>query len=979
MQINGDEEFTNSPLVLLTLEPDKAQTVLEYALFTDEQCTGTPDWKTFRSAVPYTLKSIDSNQSVSVLYKYKNQDLKEASNFKIGPCVLDRITLDTTKPIVEIKGSKLINTKFSEFDIIATDANNILGRECSVDSSDQFKPCDPKLVLQNLTEGNHLIYACTTDMAKNKSDTIQFTFLVDTVAPVIIITKEPTTNTTDSVGVFSFTYSDANPSSGIDRIECFFDDVKSVTDCSNGVATSPTGLSKSTHKFKVFAVDKAQNKSIVHEKTWTMTEALTLGDFSILGVSPVNINQLNPNWLVGSLNPKIYHTDSTHATAYHYEILQGSAVKCSDDNPLFSKNNCTLEDKQTYTVKIVATGLNKDGTVAVPKASSNQFTFTVDKMSPTVSNLLVSQPTTAPHGNNIKLNYKANDISGIKSIKLILTGPTSTEEQKNYSATPIQSQINAEIAYSNLSPGDYKFKIFAVDNNNQESTSVETNFNVKPDEYTKLLAVTSKTTESQADLKVMMVIDNSGSMRSSQTNLGNNINSLISSLKGKKAEIMIITMDDYIRSYVAVNGNERNLQTRVKKGELDQAARVYKLESTDQSFNDVSANIKKYVTCVNTSDCIGTNGSDFERPLLSFGLRLTDETATRFFKKDSLTLVYFLTDEDDLDTFFRDDYNHLMRGSDQMPGGGAVKVVRTDEEEKKIKLASRKPFIGWYYAYRSEKAEWYKEGSIWHTENECRSFVEARAQDSGRRYDDENCKRGVYSPETYFNSCSDFYNKYQARDNLSLYPNENYHLHDYDFGDTGEYSCSEVNSIKKDIHYGLFDIQLKRKSYYTKNSAWMSQVYGSIEADRQTVFSKMKEALETLTSGKYLVAASVNTSNCSGLSDTQSYDTSFTKMKAVFGDQKFILSPICGTSSEMSAKLGEISRRFETVIESKYNLVASIGFKPTTEKVKSITLIKEGSVKVLLSAVDYSVDATGILTVKDSVLMNVVNFEIVIQ
>lgn len=473
--INNNDKFTLGASVFLHLKPDTSSTVLEYALFENEDCSGPQQWNKFTDSVPYKfLNTTDGTKSVYVIYKYKY--IKEASGYKLGTCVKDEIILDTKKPVVQISGPPpLSNSKNASLQINASDENGISQLKCKLDNSPDFISCANAVQFTNLAEGEHNLYARAKDNAGNESETVQYSWKVDTVPPILTMISSPANLTTNASADFKFSSVDPSPGSGVYKHICQLDS-NAIEDCSRLTFTS-SKLSASSHTFKVYSVDYAGNVSISVPYTWTISTPINLGDFSIQGVAPLNTTAVNGYWLIGSLQPRLYHSSSTNALSYTYRILNSNNVQvCSGStnqaNPQFiDLANCTLQDTLIYTVYVKAAGKNLDGTVAVPLEKSAQFQ--VDYSLPLAVASSVTTPQAPPFGDNIILSYRASDVSGIKSITCFIKSASGQISQYNCSGAT-QKQISGLIA------GNYQFNIQAVDNNNQVNTSNTLNFTVQP-------------------------------------------------------------------------------------------------------------------------------------------------------------------------------------------------------------------------------------------------------------------------------------------------------------------------------------------------------------------------------------------------------------------------------------------------------------------------------------------------------------------
>lgn len=169
-----------------------------------------------------------------------------------------------------------------------------------------------------------------------------------------------------------------------------------------------------------------------------------------------------------------------------------------------------------------------------------------------------------------------------------------------------------------------------------------------------------------ADLKVLLVVDDSYTMSQSQTRLSNAVDSLLGSLSNRNVEFKIVSTSgipdneiDYVISprYLNEGGTEvqasqiSNLSTYfVEKkvtpsvGVRHQAFKALKGMNTSQ-FNALKTQIKNSILAV------GTNGSDTEEGFCAAARQLFDTSANRFFKAGDKAAIIFLTDENDSSVF----------------------------------------------------------------------------------------------------------------------------------------------------------------------------------------------------------------------------------------------------------------------------------------------------------------------------------------
>lgn len=148
-------------------------------------------------------------------------------------------------------------------------------------------------------------------------------------------------------------------------------------------------------------------------------------------------------------------------------------------------------------------------------------------------------------------------------------------------------------------------------------------------------------------LDVLFVVDNSGSMQTSQNNLANNFPSFIDKFldKGYDFRIAVTTTDAFYGDQFVNNGcslcnvNQTRFRTGVNPGvfvidradyDLSQAGEEARLKS------DFTANVK-----------VGVNGSGDERAFSSFKAALTSSLNVNFHRPDAFLAIVIVSDEED--------------------------------------------------------------------------------------------------------------------------------------------------------------------------------------------------------------------------------------------------------------------------------------------------------------------------------------------
>lgn len=148
-------------------------------------------------------------------------------------------------------------------------------------------------------------------------------------------------------------------------------------------------------------------------------------------------------------------------------------------------------------------------------------------------------------------------------------------------------------------------------------------------------------------LDVLFVVDNSGSMASSQNNLANNFPSFIDKFisKGYDFRIAVTTTDAFYGDQFVANGCSlcNTEQTRFRSGVNP---KVYVIDRADYDLSQAGeeARLKSDFT-LNVK--VGTNGSGDERAFSSFKAALSSSLNINFHRPDAFLAIVIVSDEED--------------------------------------------------------------------------------------------------------------------------------------------------------------------------------------------------------------------------------------------------------------------------------------------------------------------------------------------
>ena len=173
--------------------------------------------------------------------------------------------VDTTGPVLELTGkpAKVSNVKNPTFTYSYTDASMqnsyVL---CAIDIG-QFQSCSSPGSFGDLADGVHSVSYQAFDTAENRSNRVDYTWRIDTVAPSSGFTSGPTGTTSSRDAGFGF-----SGSSDTAGFECKLDAAE-YAGCTSPL--SLTGLADGEHTVQVRATDEAGNVGSPASRTWTVS------------------------------------------------------------------------------------------------------------------------------------------------------------------------------------------------------------------------------------------------------------------------------------------------------------------------------------------------------------------------------------------------------------------------------------------------------------------------------------------------------------------------------------------------------------------------------------------------------------------------------------------------------------------------------------------------------------------------------------
>lgn len=420
-------------------------------------------------------------------------------------------TIDLSAPTVRIISgpNAFSNSTSAQFTFDGIDDGVAITRfDCKMDSG-AFTNCSSPYSHSALANGSHTFQVRGYDSAGNASAPATYSWFIDTRAPQVQITSQPAKETNQVNANFQFVASDNE--TAIQLVECRVDSGAYQT-CNNSMTFN--NLAEGNHRFDVRATDLAGNVSPVASYTWFID--LTAPTLSFVRTPS---------------NP----------TTTHLAVFQ---MQTSDNSTSAILLECRLNNATAFSP------CTRNESINIPNDGIHNFsvraTDAAGNTSPTISHSWLLDTT----GPAINFTVIPNSVIGILENPEIAFLVTDTHSTVASVQCGLQGQISScptthSVTYTTLTAGAYTYTVNAVDslgNSSTNSIQFTVNFNIRPVSQTVTVTQNNK-----AD--ILIVIDNSGSMRTEQANMASRFATFIDQLSSLDWRIAIVTTDMSSNAY----------------------------------------------------------------------------------------------------------------------------------------------------------------------------------------------------------------------------------------------------------------------------------------------------------------------------------------------------------------------------------------------------------------------------------------------
>lgn len=411
--------------------------------------------------------------------------------------------IDKTVPTVRItKGpNPFTNNPVAQFEFEGNDGARVITKfECRIGTA-AWASCSSPHNTASLPDGEHKFEVRGFDNANNASSPASYTWVIDTVKPVVTLTSKPPAKGRDKNATFIYTATDDR--SGVDVVMCH--QGGSFATCAN--PKTFTNLPDGNHTFQIYARDRAGNQSATVQYTYRVDTT-----------KPIVQITSGPDVLTRSSTAPFTFTatDPNGGTIARIEcqIDGGGYTDCTSP-----KTYLNVQDG-SHLFQVRAT--DDVGNVSDVKS----YSWTVDSTGPAISFLRQPAPVVKV-GDPMPIHFVVTDDgSGVKTVRCGLNGAMDNCDA--------EMRINLEVGV-----GSYVARVEATDNlGNTSFAEVRWKVEIRSQPVNQTVSVASNN-----KIDVLVVVDNSGSMEFEQQSMANRFGSFLDKLQGLDWRVGIITTD----------------------------------------------------------------------------------------------------------------------------------------------------------------------------------------------------------------------------------------------------------------------------------------------------------------------------------------------------------------------------------------------------------------------------------------------------
>ncbi len=372
-------------------------------------------------------------------------------------------TVDTAAPTASLtqQPPALGNSTSATFAFTGTDnvtAMNQLTFKVSLDNA-AFASATSPVSYTSLTSGSHTFQVEAIDQAGNTSVPVSYSWTVDTTAPSVTITQQPSLISNSTSASFAFTGSD-NVTTAAQLVYKVRLDGSAFA-----MATSPasySGVAEGSHTFQLEALDQAGNVSTAASYTWTVDTTAPTATFT--QQPPLFANFTSATFaFTGSDN-------LTPTAQLLFKVNLDGGTRTTATSPVSYTN--LAAGNHTFTVEAIDQASNVS-TVA-------SYTWIVDTTAPTVS--ITQQPASLTRSTSATFAFSGSDnVTAAAQLvfKVSLDGGTF-------------AQAVSPVSYSGLTDGSHTFKVEALDQASNVSTVASTTWNIDTAAPTSTIAALAR-------------------------------------------------------------------------------------------------------------------------------------------------------------------------------------------------------------------------------------------------------------------------------------------------------------------------------------------------------------------------------------------------------------------------------------------------------------------------------------------------------